>query len=144
MDDASTKMALNVLLAGLILAVFPALRGLPRRWHYAIPASVGLLFSSLFEVAQFGMSARVPSLTDPMLALFGCLMGVWTWERIGRIVHWADGAAIPAARPWVETEVAPGLSVADAALAGLSDPHPESPEEPEYSLQTHPKKMHFK
>lgn len=130
MSDVMAKFA-GFGLLGALMAMWwarpgatAACRGLPS----ILAVCLGL--SVLIEAVQLFMPVRVASLTDPILAGGGCLVGVvvqrqaWLWWH-GR------SRAIPELPSRAEAALrrAPELGPTDLLVTGLADPHPDAPRE---------------
>jgi len=130
MTDVMEKFAAYALLAALLAACWmPAARlGV---WPRLIRVSiVCIVLSSLIECAQMFIAIRVVSLTDPILAAVGCMVGVVIQEHAVRFYRFSasrealalhDGLPMPGR--------VPGMTITDSLIASLSEPDPNAPRE---------------
>ncbi len=142
MDDAMEKIATYCVFAALLVAACGGLHESSRFLRLAVATAAGVVLSSVIELIQMPMSVRVATLTDPILAAFGCTVGVLAWEYASALVAVSRWQAAGARSMMLEAEAelsepidGPVLHGADAALASLADAHPQAPKEPAFLPQ---------
>ena len=104
-----------------------------------------VLVSSVIETVQLFNSVRVASLTDPILAACGGLIGVVAQTQFASfyryaVTHDAQGPASPIPEPLQEPDApsARGFTLSDALIGSLADPYDDAPIEPEPPIRRTP------
>jgi hypothetical protein len=95
--------------------------------------ATGVALSLVIEAVQMFMTVRITSLTDPLLALAGCLIGVITLQQMAMFHR--DATDLVPVRIQVPSDAVEPLPPADALIASLTDPHPDAPIEPSRGRQ---------
>ena len=92
--------------------------------------AVGVLVSSAIECVQMFIPVRVASLTDPILAAGGCLVGVVAKDHAQAFYRFAltrEMAGPRTSDSTLETRIPRTLT--DDLIGTLTEPHPDAPEE---------------
>ncbi len=131
MIDVMEKFVAYAVLAALLATCWTRTSRLdfgPRLVRIAL-VCVGLSF--LIECLQLFIPVRVVSLTDPILAAAGCVVGVIVQERAVRFYRYssASEALGPDDRPPTPKQMR-GLTLTDALVGSLTDPDSSAPAEP--------------
>ena len=127
-SDLTEKIAAYAVLGGLLAARRGVESGV-RRASFSRVLYPCVALSSIVELVQVYVPIRVPSLTDPMLAAFGCLLGVGMQRTAASLVAFAseyemigpDDSAMPRA--------VPAMNLTDELIATLTDADPDAPVE---------------
>ncbi|MBI4716307.1 MAG: VanZ family protein [Planctomycetes bacterium] len=121
--DVIEKLAAYAVFAALLTASAGPKRGESWLAHRKAIVLVGVLLAGALECVQVFIPVRVVSLTDPILAACGCLMGTVLADksRAFLVAGSAAGEETSGDRPW---------SAADAALSTLAEPREDAPREP--------------
>lgn len=129
MTDVMEKFAAYAVLGALLLRFW---RGAANRSLYRAglaSAKVCVLLACAVEVVQLFIRVRVVSLTDPVLAGAGAVVGVVTYAKFHAFYHDVTDAA----RSHSDSAVTPApgtLGPTDALIASLTEPHADAPREP--------------
>ncbi len=126
-SDLTEKIAAYAVLGGLLAA--GSGRGGGHRASVArvLLRCVGL--SSVVELVQVYVPLRVPSLTDPMLAGFGGLLGVGMHRMAASLIAFASENPMVGPDDSAATAVAPAMDLTDQLISTLTDPDPQAPVE---------------
>jgi len=130
MTDVMEKFASYAVLAALLATCWTRLARLDM-WPRLIRAmTVCIALSSLIECVQMFIPIRVVSLTDPILAAAGCIVGVIVQERATRFYRFSVAEEVlgPDDRPATPEQMR-GLTIADSLIASLADPSTDAPTE---------------
>ena len=133
MDDVMEKFGAYAVFAGLFALYLSPTVSLPVRPRMKTVLAAGVALSLAIEAVQMFMMVRITSLTDPMLALAGCMIGVVTLQQMA-IFH-RDATNLVPVRISVPVDASDPLPPADALIASLTDPHPDAPVEPSPTRQ---------
>lgn len=131
MDDVMEKFISYALFAALLAACWTRVAGLPLRSRLFAVATIGVSISIAIEITQMFIPIRVASLTDPILAACGCVVGVLGQEHAAQFYRFAmTHESLGPKGLQAEREARTRLTPADALLAGLTEPRPDAPVEP--------------
>ena len=130
MDDAMEQFAAYALFAAFLSACWTRIAGRPTWRRVFAVAGVTVTLSAVIEVAQAYIPVRVTSLTDPILALAGCLAGVVGCDQAIAFYRYAvthemmghDGRR-------ADYELPVPLAPSDALIATLTEPYDGAPVE---------------
>lgn len=127
LEDATGKLAAYGVLGALLVGSMHRLARAPleRRVAVAVPAAAGLAL--VIELAQFYVPARVPGVTDVLVAAAGTWLGVVLHHHAVRLYEFTQSRqAVPGER----MAAAGRMGVLDQLLATLADPREDAPQEP--------------
>ena len=133
MDDVMEKFGAYAVFAGLFALYLSPTVTLPGKPRMKTVLVAGVALSLVIEAVQMFITVRITSLTDPILALAGCLIGVITLQQMA-IFHCDASTLLPVRIP-VPLEVSEPLPPGDAVIASLADPQPDAPVEPSPTRQ---------
>jgi glycopeptide antibiotics resistance protein len=129
MTDVMEKFASYAVL-GVLLARFWRGAVSPSVYRSALSAAtVCVLLACAVETVQLFIRVRVVSLTDPLLASGGAVVGVVGYAKF--MVFYRKATGVTLREP--DLAAAPGsgtLGPTDALIASLTEPHDEAPREP--------------
>jgi len=134
MADASGKFLMYFIFAVLFAAGSIRLKDKTLKVRILVITLCGLAMSFSIEIIQLVMPVRVTSLTDPIIALVGCMAGVIGFD-FARVFYQIavvqeDGTSH---RSQIDPTITSGLSPADAMIADLAEPYQDAPIEPDLS-----------
>lgn len=128
-SDLSDKVAAYAVLAGLLAARrsgdLP--HGAGARFWQVLLICVSL--SSIIEVVQAFIPIRVSSLTDPILAAIGCVLGFGVQRTIFSLFHFANTHELVGPEEPAPMADRPPPGLTDRLIATLAEPHPDAPVE---------------
>jgi len=133
MDDVMEKFGAYAVFAWLFAFYLSPTASLPVRPRMKTVLATGVALSLVIEAVQMFMTVRITSLTDPLLALAGCLIGVITLQQMAMFHR--DATDLVPVRIQVPSDAVEPLPPADALIASLTDPHPDAPIEPSRGRQ---------
>lgn len=128
LDDMAEKLAAYFVFAALLLASSRDARRISVRNGVCQLALFSGLLSCALEIAQVFVVVRVPSLTDPILAVAGSTAGALFYFVAADFVRFAF-APSPQAAPSPASETMPALGLVDSLIASLMDSHSSAPQE---------------
>lgn len=130
MDDVMEKFLAYAVFALLISFSWKRLAVHNLSGRLSRVVSLGVLISSAIEFVQMYMPVRVASLTDPILAAAGCLMGVIAKDHVQAFYQFAMTREM-AGPPLTDATLEPQtpLTLTDELIATLTEPHPDAPTE---------------
>ena len=126
MADVMEKCASFALFSALLVAAWPRAQRARILQRIALVGGVGIGLSTAIELFQAYIPVRVTSLTDPILAACGCVVGVVVQEHALTLYRSARSLA-------EEQEIAldtESLGLTDALIATLAEPSATAPREP--------------
>jgi hypothetical protein len=129
LSDLTEKVAVYAVLAGLLAAcrMGPSSRASGAGFGRVLAVCVGL--SSFIEVVQVFIPIRVPSLTDPILAAVGCVLGVGVQRTVMSLFRFAGAHEMVGPLELIATQGSPSLGLTDRLIATLTEPDPQAPVE---------------
>ncbi len=128
MGDLIGKAASYVVFAALLAHCWGGLHYRPVAIRLRAVTLVVLGMSVVIEIAQVALRPRVPSLTDPIIAVVAGACGVILQDKLARFFREAvgpDAGQVPA----VAAERGPTLTITDEIIAGLVEPRDDAPQE---------------
>ena len=129
MADVLEKVIGYVLLAATLTACWAPVCKRSTASRLFIVTAVCLVISLVIEMTQMFIPIRVPSLTDPILAVAGAMVGVLGQQNAARFYRFALATDHTAAPLAPSAEQASTLSPLDELVSTLADPHPDAPVE---------------
>jgi len=120
MGDIMSKGAAYVVFAMLLALCWTRYHGRPLSVRLRAVMLVAAGISVPLEVAQIALRGRIPSLTDPIIAVIACACGVVLQDKLALFLRQATGieAAQDAEAP---TGHPPGWTITDELVASLID-----------------------
>jgi len=140
MTDVMEKFAAYAVLAAFLATCWTRAARLDTWPRLLNVATVCIVLSSFIECVQMFIPIRVVSLTDPVLAAAGCIVGVIAQEHAVRFYRYSasrealsldDGLPLP--------EQVRGMTITDSLIASLSEPNPKAPIEQSPTPTKHPR-----
>jgi len=128
-SDLTEKVAAFAVLAGLLAARQSRIVSQADRTSFAWVLFICMALSLTVELVQVFVPIRVPSLTDPMLAAFGCILGVGLQRTGASLLAFASENEMVDPRESFATSTVPTLNLTDQLMASLADPNPDAPVE---------------
>ena len=130
MTDVMEKFASYAVLAALLATCWTRLARLDMWPRLIRVMTVCIALSSLIEYVQMFIPIRVVSLTDPILAAAGCVVGVIVQERAVRFYRFSVAEEVlgPDDRPATPEQMR-GLTITESLIASLADPSADAPTE---------------
>jgi len=139
--DVAEKCSAYAVFAALLATSWTRIADRPLAGKINALLPVGLVLCILIECVQVFLPVRVPSLTDPILAGLGCVVGVMA--QVYATDCWRFAQTHEMLGPHHRIKVSNpyrGDSLADQLLGSLSDPDERAPHEPSPAqTPTHPK-----
>jgi hypothetical protein len=123
----SEKLAAYFTLALLLTARSDQASRASVKARIASPAVLALGVSLVIEAVQAFMPLRVPSLTDPILAVVGALAGGFACLVMEDFHRFAVRGAQHADETLPFSERRVPLGLVDSVIASLMEPHPQAP-----------------
>lgn len=131
MDDVMEKFVSYALFAALLAACWARVANLATSSRVLAVTTVGVAISVVIEAVQMFIPVRVTSLTDPILAACGCVVGVLGREHAVAFYRFATTHQMLGPKePQAEREVPARLPSTDTLIASLTEPRPDAPVEP--------------
>jgi VanZ family protein len=129
LSDLTDKVAVYAVLAGLLAArrMGASSRAIGAGCWRVLAVCVGL--SSVIEFVQVFIPIRVPSLTDPILAAVGCVLGVGVQRTAMSLFRHAGAHEMVGPLELIATPGGPSLGLTDRLIATLTEPDPQAPVE---------------
>jgi VanZ family protein len=129
LSDLTEKVAAYAVLGGLLAAcrMGASSRVSGAGFGQVLAVCVGL--SSVIEVVQVFIPIRVPSLTDPILAAVGCVLGVGVQRTVISLFCFARAHEMVGPLELIATQGGPSLGLTDRLIATLTEPDPQAPVE---------------
>lgn len=142
MADVMEKFASYLVLAVVLTMSWRRVARCPLRERALWVGGVCVALSGVIELAQVYISVRVPSLTDPILAAVGAVVGVVGHAHV--LVFYRRALALEEAGRRPGERMAPTrMGPTDELISTLAEPHPDAPLErpaaPEQSPHSTPK-----
>jgi VanZ family protein len=127
LSDLTEKVAVYAVLAGLLAAcrMGASSRASGMGFGRVLAVCVGL--SSVIEVVQVFIPIRVPSLTDPILAAVGCVLGVGVQRTVISLFRFARAHEVVGPSELIATQGGQSLGLTDRLIATLTEPDPKAP-----------------
>jgi len=142
MADVMEKFASYLVLAVVLTMSWPRVARRPLRERVWWVGGVCVALAGVIELAQVYITVRVPSLTDPILAGVGAVVGVIGHAHLSVFYRRALALEEAGRRPG-ETTAPVRLGLTDELISTLTEPHPGAPKErpaaPEQSPHSAPK-----
>ncbi len=130
MTDVMEKVAAYAVLAAALSFGWRRVAGLPIWPRLLRITALTMLLASVIEALQMFIPVRVVSLTDPILAATGCIVGVVLHHRVVSFLQFARShAVVDGEGRLVSSPPAGHASLPDSLLGSLSEPHPNAPVE---------------
>ena len=131
MTDVMEKFTSYAVLAALLATCWTRLARTDMWPRLIRITTICVALSSLFECVQMFIPIRAVSLTDPILAAAGCIVGVVIQERAVRFYRFSVAEEVlgPDDRPATPEQMR-GLTITDSLIASLADPSVHAPTEP--------------
>jgi VanZ family protein len=129
LDDMSEKLAAYFILCFLLTGCSRSVSHMSTKSRVTSVIVFAFATSLVMEVIQMFIPVRVPSLTDPILAVVGASTGVLAWfvaadfHRFVVADAQREDEAIPAG------SMQPVLGLVDSVIASLMEPHAKAPRE---------------
>jgi VanZ family protein len=130
MTDVMEKFASYAVLAALLATCRTRLAQWDMWPRLIRVMTVCIALSSLIECVQMFIPIRVVSLTDPILAAAGCIVGVIVQERAVRFYRFSVAEEVlgPDDHPATPEQMR-SLTITDSLIASLADPSADAPTE---------------